>query len=348
MNFRVFGFKHTALGSLILTLAALGSVAAAEGLIEKPSYVVHCENNATYPIHLTFDDGPVVGRTDVILDTLKRHHISATFFMTTERLAFVLKKKDPSQYSKGEQAYLDLISRILQEGHKIGNHSFQHINHLGLQKYTEAEIFANIEKSAEIWERLKLPKPAPFRFPFGGGWSALTKMPTTAAEKESERRTLEFQTRLHSRLKEAGFYLEHWDIDSWDWSKDKRQDALSYALQAQVCSHQGGIILMHDLQKFTVATLEHTIELLLAAGHEFVSDDWMTANQPGRYAFRSQVVSTRYCNRPEGDFDQVWSSCQEYNEKSSDVNREKMRLERRSEASGDSPMKVSSNVLDLF
>ncbi len=63
-------------------------------------------------IYLTFDDGPVPGVTDVILDQLKDAGALATFFCIGDNV-----KKHP-----------DLYNRIQADGHATGNHTFHHLN----------------------------------------------------------------------------------------------------------------------------------------------------------------------------------------------------------------------------
>jgi len=63
-------------------------------------------------IYLTFDDGPVPGVTDAILDILASYGINATFFCVGENI-----QKNP-----------DLFERILQEGHMVGNHTYHHLD----------------------------------------------------------------------------------------------------------------------------------------------------------------------------------------------------------------------------
>jgi peptidoglycan/xylan/chitin deacetylase (PgdA/CDA1 family) len=63
-------------------------------------------------LFLTFDDGPVAGVTDRILDILKHFNIKATFFCVGENI-----DKHPG-----------LFRRIHEEGHLIGNHTYHHLN----------------------------------------------------------------------------------------------------------------------------------------------------------------------------------------------------------------------------
>ena len=63
-------------------------------------------------IYLTFDDGPDVDYTNSFLDILKRNNIKATFFLVAIKAN---KNKD-------------IVHRIINEGHSIGLHSYDHKN----------------------------------------------------------------------------------------------------------------------------------------------------------------------------------------------------------------------------
>ena len=82
-------------------------------------------------VYLTFDDGPIPGSTPFILDTLAEHEAKATFFMVGEN---VLR-------------YHDLYNRIVEEGHQVGNHTF---NHMGSLKHWALTYGINTEKANEL------------------------------------------------------------------------------------------------------------------------------------------------------------------------------------------------------
>lgn len=63
-------------------------------------------------LFLTFDDGPIPGVTDWVLDELKKHKAKATFFCI----------------GKNVKANPELFARIKAEGHSIGNHTYTHTN----------------------------------------------------------------------------------------------------------------------------------------------------------------------------------------------------------------------------
>ncbi len=63
-------------------------------------------------LFLTFDDGPVSGPTEFVLDTLGRHNARATFFCIGDNI-----RKHPEVFRK-----------VVAAGHKVGNHTFNHLN----------------------------------------------------------------------------------------------------------------------------------------------------------------------------------------------------------------------------
>lgn len=84
-----------------------------------------------HAVYLTFDDGPVPESTPFILDTLAQYNAKATFFMVGEN---VLR-------------YHDLYNRIVEEGHQVGNHTF---NHMGSLKHWALTYGINTEKANEL------------------------------------------------------------------------------------------------------------------------------------------------------------------------------------------------------
>jgi len=80
-------------------------------------------------VYLTFDDGPTPGITEWILSTLEKYDAKATFFVL----------------GKNAEMYPDLYRRILDAGHRIGNHTYSHQKGWGmsLERYIEDVDFAN-------------------------------------------------------------------------------------------------------------------------------------------------------------------------------------------------------------
>jgi peptidoglycan-N-acetylglucosamine deacetylase len=77
-------------------------------------------------LFLTFDDGPVPGPTEFVLETLKTFNAKATFFCIGDNV-----KKHPA-----------VFANVVKGGHTIGNHTF---NHLKGWNYSTQEYLGNIE-----------------------------------------------------------------------------------------------------------------------------------------------------------------------------------------------------------
>ncbi|MBO5001707.1 MAG: polysaccharide deacetylase family protein [Prevotella sp.] len=82
-------------------------------------------------VYLTFDDGPIPESTPFILETLAKYDAKATFFMVGEN---VLR-------------YHDLYNRIKEDGHRVGNHTF---NHWGGFRHATLKYNANVEQANEL------------------------------------------------------------------------------------------------------------------------------------------------------------------------------------------------------
>ena len=98
-------------------------------------------------LYLTFDDGPVHGPTEFVLDQLARVSAKATFFCIGDNV-----RKHP-----------DVFERILSEGHAVGNHTFHHLS--GWKTPVE-EYVANVRQCDEVLGTGGMNPPL-FRPPYG-------------------------------------------------------------------------------------------------------------------------------------------------------------------------------------
>jgi len=80
-------------------------------------------------LYLTFDDGPIAEVTPLVLDQLKEYNAKATFFCIGKNIT----------------AHPEILHRISEEGHTIGNHTQDHLN--GWQT-ANAIYFENVERCA--------------------------------------------------------------------------------------------------------------------------------------------------------------------------------------------------------
>jgi len=178
-------------------------------------------SNNEKEVYLTFDDGPVPGVTTSVLSILNNFGIKGTFFCVGENV----------------EKYPEIFQQILNEGHSVGNHTFNHIHGL---KNTNATYFANVEKADQ------LIKSNLFRPPYG-------------LLKGSQ----------YWMLKTT-FKIVMWDVISCDYDSNlKPKDCVH-----NVINHvrDGSIITFHDsykAEKNILKALPIIIENLLKEGYTF-------------------------------------------------------------------------------
>ena len=175
-------------------------------------------------IALTFDDGPS-GYTEELLDGLKENNAKATFFVIGSKA-----EKNP-----------EIIQRAFEEGHLIGNHTYDHIR-LPLKSMDECE--ESIGKTFNIIENITGERPMYFRAPYGD---------VSAYQ-----------------LKELDVVFVSWSFSSLDW-KYKDSDYIYERIMKK--ASDGDIIILHDTSKETVDAVLRAIPELQAQGYEFVRVD---------------------------------------------------------------------------
>jgi len=103
-------------------------------------------------LYLTFDDGPVPGPTEFVLDELKKQQSQATFFCIGDNV----------------QRHPDIFIRIVSEGHTIGNHTFHHVNGW---KTEREDYIENVKMCDEVIQKYQPEgskmKSSLFRPPYG-------------------------------------------------------------------------------------------------------------------------------------------------------------------------------------
>lgn len=230
---------------LLLFLASFHALA--NECVEFEKY--RCEDNQTYRIHLTFDDGPHQTNTPTVLDTLDKYQQKATFFVVGENLTTgsksdILKKKL-------------IMDRMKRSSHLIGSHSFKHVLHT---KLDDKVLKTYVLRSKEILKDY-LTQPYLFRLPYGDGWHPLTVHKPRAAAVMNE-------------LDSQGFIHVGWSLDADDWDRRRQRRPGIFAIMAdQICENRGGVVLLHDNQKNTADNLDKWMKGLQCLGHELVPID---------------------------------------------------------------------------
>lgn len=153
-------------------------------------------------LFLTFDDGPIPEVTPYVLDTLKTHNIKATFFCVGENIS-----KHP-----------DIFQRIIDEGHLIGNHTYNHLNYL---KTSKEEYLKNIDKCQNTIHKNTSKEFKPiFRPPYG-----------------------KISKKMVNHLNEV-YKIVLWDVLSGDF--DPKLSSIKCLQKSIKSSSNGSIIVFHD------------------------------------------------------------------------------------------------------
>jgi cellulose synthase/poly-beta-1,6-N-acetylglucosamine synthase-like glycosyltransferase/peptidoglycan/xylan/chitin deacetylase (PgdA/CDA1 family)/spore germination protein YaaH len=206
------------------------------------SYVIQRSGDHPGLVALTFDDGPDPRWTPAILDILKREGVPATFFVI----------------GKNGQAYPDLMRRIVNEGHEIGNHTYTHPN-LGEIPTSLCELELNATQ--RLIESETGRSTVLFRPPYFGD---------AEADKPQEVEPAYLAQQL-------GYLMVGVRIDPDDWKLPVKAedivDRTMLRLDDNDPETRGQIVLLHDSggdRTETIAALPELIHQIRARGLRFV------------------------------------------------------------------------------
>lgn len=180
---------------------------------------------------LTFDDGPSSECTPRLLDILKKENVKATFFLVGKNI----KENE------------DIVIRMKNEGHLIGNHTF---NHSQLTKLGFDEAVEEINTTNAWITNISGYTPEYIRPPFGSFTDEL--------------------------LSETSMSVVMWNVDPLDW-KYKNKDIVTDKILKNV--KNGDIILMHDIFESSVDAAQTVIKELKKQDYVFVTVDKMNSNK---------------------------------------------------------------------
>lgn len=185
--------------------------------------VAPAEISETKYVALTFDDGPRACTTGRLLDGLRERGASATFFLIGQQIA-------------GNEG---LVCRMKDEGHQVGNHTWDHVK---LQGMPSAAVSEEISRTDDAIRDILGDGTYWVRPPYG---------------LLNENQCCCFSTPL-----------VHWSVDPEDWRLKNTQKVAAAVLKKV---QPGDIILLHDAYQTSVDAAFQIVDTLEAEGYEFVT-----------------------------------------------------------------------------
>ncbi|MGN0570176.1 MAG: polysaccharide deacetylase family protein [Candidatus Fimenecus sp.] len=180
-------------------------------------------------LYLTFDCGYENGYTSKILDVLKEKNVNAAFFCTLPQV-----KENP-----------ELIKRMIDEGHIVGNHSVTHPSFAEITKNQMADEIKTMD--AYLRENFNYSEPY-FRFPKG-----------------------EYNEVALSVVDSLGYKSVFWSLSYADWDLNN-QKGEQYAYETVISRlHPGAVILLHSVSPDNANALSRIIDKAREEGYSFMS-----------------------------------------------------------------------------
>ena len=180
-------------------------------------------------LYLTFDAGYENGCTEKILDVLKAHRVPGAFFLVGNYI----------------EKNADLVRRMAEEGHTVGNHTMHHHD---MSKLSDKAAFSKELTDLELLYKEKTGREMPkyYRPPQGIYSEENLKM-----------------------AKELGYKTVFWSLAYVDWNNDAqptKEEAFSKLLPR---THNGAVILLHSTSKTNAEILDELLTKWKAEGYTF-------------------------------------------------------------------------------
>jgi peptidoglycan-N-acetylmuramic acid deacetylase len=188
-------------------------------------------NKDSKKVYLTFDEGYEAGYTEQILETLKQNNVTATFFITAHYV----------------NTSSDLVQKMIDEGHIIGNHTVNHksMPTLSLDQIKDEVMTLHTTMYEKFGYEMKYIRP-----PKG-----------------------EYSERTIAYCNSLGYTTVMWSFayDDWDENKQGREDYGKKKILDNI--HNGAVILLHGTSKDNANILDYCIKEIKNMGYEFASLD---------------------------------------------------------------------------
>ena len=180
-------------------------------------------------LYLTFDCGYENGNTEPILDALKKHNVSAAFFVVGHFL----------------ESAPDLVCRMVEEGHIVGNHTYHHPDMSGISD--KASFRQEMEDAAALYEEITGSEmPRYYRPPQG-----------------------KYSTQNLQMAKDMGYKTIFWSLAYVDWNVEDQpshEEAFDKLLSRV---HPGAVVLLHNTSKTNGEILDELLTKWEQMGYRF-------------------------------------------------------------------------------
>lgn len=176
-------------------------------------------------IYLTYDLGYENGYTAAILDALKEKGVHGVFFVTMDYV-----KSAP-----------ELVKRIIDEGHILGNHS---VTHPSMPSCSEEKARNEVQELHDYVKENFGYEMNLFRFPRG-----------------------EFSEKMMSLVHDMGYTSVFWSYAYVDWKTDAQPDVAASLQKLTKAAHPGAIYLLHTVSSTNAALMGDLIDNLRTAGY---------------------------------------------------------------------------------
>ena len=190
---------------------------------------VYLGNTEEKVLYLTFDAGYENGCTAKILDVLKKHNISAAFFLVGHYM----------------QSNPDLVKRMVAEGHTVGNHTMHHYD---MSKLSQKAAFEKELKDLEDT----------FRQVTGGELPKFYRPPQGIYSEENLQ-----------MAKELGYKTVFWSLAYVDWNNDSQPTAEYAFSKLLPRTHNGAVVLLHSTSATNAAILDELLTKWEQQGYRF-------------------------------------------------------------------------------
>lgn len=201
--------------------------ASAEELKKYNAYYIR--DTEEKKIYLTFDCGYENGNTEAILDALKKHNVSATFFVVGHFL----------------ESAPDLVKRMVEEGHTVGNHTYHHPD---MSKISDKEAFQKEMDDVRSLYKEVIGEEMPMYYRPPQGKYSISNL---------------------QMAKDLGYSTFFWSLAYVDWNVDKQPSHEEAFDKLTKRIHPGAIVLLHNTSKTNGEILDELLTKWEEMGYSY-------------------------------------------------------------------------------